>query len=65
MALEAPLRSSTGSMMASFSPHTELSISSPESNGNFDSQYRLYVLTLTLCSCYLFARALMSSVPDS
>ncbi|KAK6065921.1 hypothetical protein SCUP234_09264 [Seiridium cupressi] len=31
MALEAPLRSSSGSIMSPFSPHTDISVSSPES----------------------------------
>ncbi|KAI5917859.1 hypothetical protein F4810DRAFT_704586 [Camillea tinctor] len=31
MALEAPLRSSTGNIMSSFSPHSDIPISSPES----------------------------------
>ncbi|KAI1392874.1 uncharacterized protein F4822DRAFT_426077 [Hypoxylon trugodes] len=40
MALEAPLRSSTGSIISAFSPHMELSVSSPESSAAPHSQFR-------------------------
>ncbi|KAI8965427.1 hypothetical protein F5Y11DRAFT_344587 [Daldinia sp. FL1419] len=40
MALEAPLRSSTGSIISTFSPHMEMSISSSESSAAPHSQYR-------------------------
>ncbi|KAI0178923.1 hypothetical protein GGR52DRAFT_569827 [Hypoxylon sp. FL1284] len=40
MALEAPLRSSTGSIISAFSPHTEFSMSSPESTAAPHSQFR-------------------------
>ncbi|KAI1774601.1 hypothetical protein F4818DRAFT_452110 [Hypoxylon cercidicola] len=40
MALEAPLRSSTGSILSAFSPHTEFSMSSPESTSAPHSQFR-------------------------
>ncbi|KAI1811770.1 hypothetical protein GGS20DRAFT_76904 [Poronia punctata] len=39
MALEAPLRSSTGSMMSSFSPHPDMTVSSPDSPG-FKQNFR-------------------------
>ncbi|KAI2471339.1 hypothetical protein F4781DRAFT_429456 [Annulohypoxylon bovei var. microspora] len=40
MALEAPLRSSTGSIISAFSPHMETSMSSPESPSAPRSQFR-------------------------
>jgi hypothetical protein len=44
MALEAPLRSSTGSIISSFSPHTDMSISSPDSPAIHSQQFRpMYV----------------------
>ncbi|KAI4593542.1 hypothetical protein KJ359_009228 [Pestalotiopsis sp. 9143b] len=40
MALEAPLRSSNGSIMSPFSPHTDISVSSPESPAARQTQFR-------------------------
>ncbi|KAI1378794.1 hypothetical protein F4677DRAFT_379996 [Hypoxylon crocopeplum] len=40
MALEAPLRSSTGSIISAFSPHMDMSVSSPESSASPHPQFR-------------------------
>lgn len=46
MALEAPLRSSTGSIPSGFSPHADMSFSSGPESPALPSQYMAYVLIL-------------------
>ncbi len=47
MALEAPLRSSTGSMMSSFSSHAERPLSAPDSPAALNAQYMAYATLLS------------------